>query len=295
VDYGCLSANTIAENEDIIVWLAANEQSGPAIMYSNGSSIKKISTDGIDFKLSRLINPEDSFAFLFRQDGHLIYQITFKSDNLSYIYDFNTGMFFTVTDEFLNYHIAKRVIFFNNKYYFVSFNDGNLYEFGTQFTKYIYSDAIDDIKEIPRIRILPPLRLPNSRWFIGRSLTFLIENGRPNEITTTIYENTPFEGNPITTEDSQILCTEAGIEICEEENFNVTVITRANMAVDLSVSRDGGETFGSAWRQDMNPTGIRKSKFQYQRLGQVNDCTYQLRFWGFDRFVVGIGVVEIYQ
>lgn len=253
VDYGCLSANTIAKNENIVAWLAANEQSGPAIMFSDGGNIKKISTDGIDFKLSQLTAPQDSFGFLFRQDGHMIYMITFKTDNLSYIYDFNTNKFFTVTDEKLNHHVAKRVVFFNNKYYFVSFNDGNLYEFGTRFTNFEYSET--KIKEIPRIRILPPLRFPNSSWFIGRSISFLIENGEVNNITPII----------------------------------------SSASVDLSISRDGGVTFGNSLRRNMNPTGIRKSKFQYQRLGIVNDLTYQLKFWGLQRFVVGNGVMEIYQ
>ena len=293
VDYGCLNANTIAENENIIVWLAANEQSGPVIMYSTGADIKKISTDGIDFKLAQLTAPQDSYGFLFRQDGHLIYQITFHTDNLSYIYDFNTGLFFTVTDENMNFHIAKRVVFFNNKYYFVSFNDGNLYEFGTQFTNFQYSPT--NIQEIPRIRITSPSRLPSSRWFIGRSLTFLIEQGQPNIITPITFYNYPFIGIDICTENFINLTTENGIQLCIEQNLNVTVVQDSNMAVDLSVSRDGGETFGSAWRQNMNPTGIRKSRFQFLRLGEVNDMTYQLRFYGLSRYVVGDGIMELTQ
>jgi len=293
VDYGCLSANTIAGNGDIVVWLSANEQSGPAIMYSTGSNVKKISTDGIDFKLSQLKAPQDSFGFLFRQDGHQLYLITFKTDNLSYIYDFNTEKFFTICDENMNYHPAKRVVFFNNKYYFVSFNDGNLYEFGTQFTDFEYSPT--NIKEIPRILFLPHLRLPSSRWYIGRSLSFLIENGQPNNIIKTIFHNKPFIGSEITTQNNIVITTQDGHPICMQGNFNVTIVHEASEAVDLSISRDGSETFGSSWRQNMNPVGIRKSKFQYQRLGQINDMTFQLRFWGFSRFIVGNGEVEIYQ
>jgi hypothetical protein len=45
----------------------------------------------------------------------------------------------------------------------------------------------------------------------------------------------------------------------------------------------------------MNPTGQRKSRFIYQRLGIVNDATFQLRFSGFGRFVCTDGVLEVYQ
>lgn len=292
VDYGCLNAATIAENEKLVVWLASNEQSGPAIMYSTGTDIKKISTDGIDFKLSQLTHPEISYGFLYRQDGHQIYQITFPMDNLSYIYDFNTEKFFTVTDEYLNYHIAKKVVFFNNTYYFVSFNDGNLYELSTNYTKYIYQNTI---KEIPRIRILPPVRAPQDKWFIGKNLTFTVENGRPNNIIYTSFPGSPFQGIPLATENDIILTTEDGIQLCQEVNTGTIVDETANMAIDLSVSRDGGETFGSKYRINMNPTGIRKSIMSFKRLGEMNDCTSQLQFWGLDRFVIGNGTMEIGQ
>lgn len=294
VDYGCLSANTIAENENIVVWLAANEQSGPAIMYSTGTDTKKISTDGIDFKLSQLTNPQDSYGMLFRQDGHQIYMITFKTDNLSYIYDFNTEKFFTVCDENMNHHPAKRVVFFNNKYYFVSFNDGNLYEFGTQFTSFQY--AADNIQQMPRIIIPGPMRLPSSRWFIGDNLTFIIENGQPNNVEEIIFQNTPFEGNEIETQDQLfVITTQDGHPICMQHNFNTSSIEVATEVIDLSISRDGGVTFGSAWRKNMNPTGIRKSRMIFQRLGILNDLSFMLRFHGFGRYVVGSGLISIHQ
>lgn len=156
LDYGCLNAATIAANEEYIVWMSQNEQSGASLMMTDGASIKRISNDGIDFKLSNLTAPTDCFGFFFRQDGHLIYQFAFPTDNLSYAYDFNTEKFFTVTDENLNYHPAKRVVLFNNTYYFVSAKDGNFYEFDTSITNYTYSlpnatNAV--VKEIPRIRI----------------------------------------------------------------------------------------------------------------------------------------------
>ena len=126
IDYGCLNPATIAFNENFVIWLAANEKSGPFIAYSTGGDINKISTDGIDFKFTQLKNPANSYGFLFRQDGHQIYQITFPDDNLTYIYDFNTKKFFTLCDENFNAHIAKRIAFLIDKYYFVSFVDGNL-------------------------------------------------------------------------------------------------------------------------------------------------------------------------
>ncbi len=116
VDYGCINPSTIAWQDNYIAWLGASEESGVVLLYTTGGETKQISTDGIDFQLSQLSHPEDCTGFMIKIDGHLMYHFTFNSDNLSYIYDFNTKTFFTVTDENLNYFIARQVVFFDNDY-----------------------------------------------------------------------------------------------------------------------------------------------------------------------------------
>ncbi len=180
VDYGCLNPATIAESEDIVCWLGVNEKSGPTIMYSNGRTVDHLSTDGIDFKLGQLTNPSNSYAFMFKQYGHLFYVITFPDDGLTYAYDWKQQMFYTLTDEHLSYFVAKRVAFFNGEYYFVSINDGNLYQLGTQFSDYDYGDG--DVREIPRIRITPEIRLPDQSYFITGYAGFKIESGITNQV-----------------------------------------------------------------------------------------------------------------
>lgn len=294
VDFGTVNASSIAALEDYVVWLSANEQSGVTLMVIEGNRSQSISTDGIDFKLSTIKFPEDCTGFLFRQDGHVIYQFTFTKDNISYAYDFTSRMFFTVTDEKLNYHIARNVVFFNNHYYFVSLNGGNLYDFGTEFTDFIY--APDEIKVIPRIRVCPPVRLPSQRMFIIKSVGFTIENGQPNRIVN--VTSTETVGKDIDTENSQDITTQDTVLITTEggDSSTTTVTsTQSSAVVDLSLSRDGGESFGNSWRMPMNATGRRKSRLIWQRCGQANDLTVQVRFSGFGRFVAFDGVIEVYQ
>lgn len=173
VDYGCLNAATIAHLKNYVVWLAVNEQSGPVLMVYVSGQIQAISTDGIDYQLGNLTNPENCTGFLYQQDGHVLYQFTFPDDNISYAYDFETKLFFNVSDENLNYHIAREVVYYNNTYYFVSLNGGNVYEFDTLITT-------ADGAPITRVRICAPLRLPDQRQYIANSLGFTVENGQPN-------------------------------------------------------------------------------------------------------------------
>lgn len=175
IDYGCYNPATIAESEDIVCWLGVNEKSGATIMYSNGRSVEHLSTDGIDFILNRLTNPSNAFGFMFKQYGHLFYVITFPDDNVTYAYDWNEKAFYTLTDESGNYFPARRVAFFNGEYYFVSYNDGNLYQLGTQFKNYDYGDG--NVREIPRIRVCPEIKLPDQSYFQIGYTGFKVESG----------------------------------------------------------------------------------------------------------------------
>ncbi|MGA9629010.1 MAG: hypothetical protein WBQ42_03060 [Candidatus Rickettsiella isopodorum] len=170
IDYGCLNPATIASSDEFIVWLAANEKSGPVLMLSDGGSAKQISTEGINFKLSQLKNPNNAYGFLFKQDGHLLYVISFPDDELTYAYDFATQHFFTLSNHQLGAHIAKRAVFYNSSYYFISFMDGHIYELNSRYTE-------GDEKEIPRIRITAPIRSPDTDFFIAQKLVIPIEQG----------------------------------------------------------------------------------------------------------------------
>lgn len=173
IGYGCLSRQTIAQFENLLVWLASNEQAGPTIVMSTGGIPQSLSQeqDGLDFILDKLVKPENSSAFLFEEDGHIFYHITFFSDNFSIVYDFATKLYYTITGICLNEpHIAQRLVFFNDTHYFISFFDSNLYEMSTEITTY-------DGEIIPRYRTCPTLRNPNDSKFIVKRMTLQMENG----------------------------------------------------------------------------------------------------------------------
>lgn len=285
LDYGCINPESIAFQGNYIVWIGISEEAGPVIMYTTGGDIKEVSTDGIDYLLSTLTAPEDCSGFLVKLDGHLFYQITFKTDNITLALDLTNEKFFSITDENMNYHPARKIVYFNNTYYFVSYNDSNLYEFGTKYTSYIYQD---NSEEIPRVRITSPVRLPTQRPMICKSLGFTIEQGQNNFI----YE--PESELMITEITKQHMLTEDGLYLMITEGEEPPETPIYNMQVFLAVSRDGGEEFGNNASLSMNPTGKRKSRFIFQRLGRANDFTFRVQFVGYSRYVVFDGIGEFY-
>jgi len=290
IDNGCISISTIAAGEDTIAWLAVNEANSPVIMVTNGAETKQISTDGIDHLMESIEFPEQSTAFFFRQNGHLFYQLTFfnPKDNLTLIHDFTSGQFFHLSDENLNFHIARDVVYFNEKSYLISLRDAAIYEIADNFNTYDYSTLPDSIgEEIPRIRICKTIRKEDSSTFRCGMFTFWIEQG----VTTfTASEGcngvliTEISEDTIISEIGQIMLSESGS--CDIDNNRPRV--------DMSVSKNGNQSFSNIVGRELNEMAHFRNQIRWHRIGQANELTIQLRFWGLDRFVVADGIAEIY-
>lgn len=308
IDYGCLNPSTIASNDDVVVWLAQNEKTGPIIVYSTGGPPEKITSDGIDFLMSQLTAPQDAEGFVFRQDGHLIYHINFYTDNLSLFYDFNTQKFFHACDENLNFFIAGEMAFFNNQYYFVTRKNGNLYAFDTIYTTY-------DGAEIPRFRVCKSIRDPSQEYFVVNDVGFTIETGEtptqqedggPINLITEDGKLLITEGASIflQTELSEFLLTEDGNNLLSQQSdpndFDFLIdennaVVNITPRVDFSISIDGGESFSSDMPYVLNRQGLRRNKLMWWQCGIANDFTAQFKFWGLGRFVATDGVANIRQ
>lgn len=288
IDYGCLNPATVAYMDEFVVWLAANEKSGPIIMYSDGGMPQKITTDGIDYLFSTLQNPQDSQGFLYRQDGHLFYHINFYSDNLSLYYDFTTHKFYHACDENLDYFIAAEVAFFGNQYYFVSKNNGNLFVFDTSIYTYQDVDSLGNVytTEIPRIRTCANIRTPDQGYHIINDIGFTIESGETN------YQQ-QFAPEPqyLIAQDGQFLVTQQDDYLITQQSAYSTLANTPR--VDLSISIDGGASFSREWGYILPPIGQRKNKLIWWNLGLANDFVAQLKFWGISRFVVMDGECNI--
>lgn len=254
IDYGTESPSTIAVGFGLMVWLGSNEKTGISIMVSTGGVPQRLSDDGLDFIFANLKSPKDSYGFLFRESGHVFYVLTFTTDNLTYVYDFNVKMFFTLTDKDTNHHPARRITFFNGKYYFVSFNNGNLYEISSNI--YTLEDHIT-----PRFRILKHLRLPSGDRFGVRNINITMEQG--------ILEN--------------------------ENSGDLSTLPISRPRIDVSASKDGGESYRNVASKALNTFGKRENVCNLWNLGSYVDLTLKFAFWGNQRFCINGAYGNVYQ
>lgn len=294
IDYGTVSISTVASSDTYICWLGQNKDSAPSIMMTDGSQTQRISTDGIDFVLQSLHRPDRSTAIFYRQDGHLFYQLTFfdKRDNLSLLYDVDAKTFYHVSDEDLNFHPARQVVYSSMGTYFVSLNNAILYNMGSQYISYNHS--LDDTVPgdiIPRIRIVKTVRKKSGERFRAGNFRFWLEQG-VNEFFKLDGDNTEYcDGEVITEDVGDFMITESGLKILTEEGF---CFPNIGPAVDLTLSKNGNQAFSNGVRRKINPQGYYRNEINWQQLGQANELTLQLRFWGLQRFVAADGVMEVY-
>ncbi len=271
IDYGCVSVRTIATSDKYVAWLAENENNAPIILVYTGNGYQPISTDGIDHVLSNINFPAQSTAMFVRKDGHLFYQLTFynPADNLTLTYDFTTEKFFDLTDHFENYHPARNYVYFNHKTYFVSLNNGSIYEDNTDFTTYNESiGSVDPLLNyvIPRARITNTIRLPDTARFIANSLVLMIDQGNdPN------YVGLP---EPISSVPAP----------------PPAYIPR----VDLAISQDEGITWSNYVSRNLNPIGYRRNQLTWERMGQSNSLTFKFRFWSTSSVIVNTCTLDVY-
>lgn len=331
IDFGCINASTVSTLNNLVVWLGGNERTGPVIMYTTGQDVKKISTDGIDFLFERLNSPSECYGFTYMQSGHLFYVITFfdPSDNLTLAYDFNTDKFYNLSDENLDYFIAKKVVYFNEKYYFISINDGDIYELNSDFTTYTYRDNV--VEEIPRARILPTYLTQDGVGQVFNNVWFVMEQGIDSQYTgqgNNIASINVTAGGTDYTECTVLIEGDgsaahatativAGVVTSITVNnpgfgYTWAVVTLIgdgtgaeasvllNVAdyipqVNISVSYDGGYSWSNFDKMAVNTYGKFKNRFYYDGLGYGNEFTLQFRMYMKSRFVCKNGMMSFYR
>ena len=321
IDYGCISVDTIAASDNYIAWLAVNESNAPVIMIFDGQKATPISSDGIDYLMGSLTRPDLSTALFFRQDGHLFYMLTFyflgrpnanppeEADNLTLIYDFNTQKFYHASDQYLNYHPARQVVYFKNDLYFISLNNGSFYRWDTDITQIIEDvvptfEAPEDapldpnlIYDMQRIRICQTIRAPKTTPFVVESVFITIDQGNDaglvydclvlmiTESTFPVYPDTRIYSES----DSgyvQIVPEGAGTDDCPGVPYTAKI--------QLSISKDGGVTFSNYVDKQLNPLGYRKNILHWDRFGLCNEFTPKFRFWSSNRVLVTDGAIKLF-
>jgi hypothetical protein len=119
-EYGCIATGSIAEGQGILIWLAGDKNGVGSIYMSNGTTPDKISTKAVDYALRQYGDVSDAVGFIYKEAGHIFYQISFPSANKTWLADLtpdNGGVNWTnLTELDGSYHAAICHTYFNDKH-----------------------------------------------------------------------------------------------------------------------------------------------------------------------------------
>lgn len=164
LEYGCGARLSVASLKNRIIWLDNNGN----VQLSTGGAPTKVSSFAIDEKIRKLGSIDRAVAFIYSQEGHDFYVLTFPNE-FTVVYDFVTGLWhdrktYNETDWKINCGA-----FFANKVIVGSSTTGKLYELDLDY----YTDNGGIIE---RIMQTPPLFNNSNRIFLDE-LFLDIEQG----------------------------------------------------------------------------------------------------------------------
>lgn len=86
-NYGCLTPASIASDFGYLFWLARDESGIGSVMMTTGQTPVKISDPSIDELISSFTDPSDISCYIYKDDGHVFYVMNWTTDDTTLVVD----------------------------------------------------------------------------------------------------------------------------------------------------------------------------------------------------------------
>lgn len=144
IDRGCAAKRSVAQEDNTLFWLGDDR----TIYRADGYTPKRISTHAIEKAIQGYATVSDAEAFVYTQDGHKHYVITFPTEEETWVGDLSTGKWHQRQSFEKGRWKATSHAFIYSKNLVGDFETGKIYEL--DLTKYT-----DDGSTIQRIMTFP--------------------------------------------------------------------------------------------------------------------------------------------
>ena len=266
IEYGLAALGSLTTGFDKMFFLANDRDGLGSVMMVTGTTAGAITNEALDFVFAQYAEQDqisDARGFLIKENGLIFYRLNFTTANHTWVYNV------TLSDpsneqgkrwheeEVLNgnRHRAQTHSYFGGKNYVGDYAKPILYLLDN-------SILTNNGESIRRARI--------SRSFVPPAYQRLRIDRFQLDLLQGQYIKTDidFTDIPLLAEDGLTLLTEMGVDILLESNEQAGVITDIPV-VFLSVSRDGGQTFGNLYPGNMGAVGQRSFRTLWRKLGTI--------------------------
>jgi hypothetical protein len=261
MEFGTTGRASIVTGFDKMFFLSQTRDGLGSVMEVMGSQAIPISGRALDFQLAQYaatVGVADAQGIIIKENGLIFYRLNFTAANHTYVY--NDSMSDEQDkrwheEEILNgnRHPAQTHAYFNGKNYFGNYQSPIMYLVDS-------SISTNDMESIRRMRIGRAICPPGyQRLRVDRFQVDLLQGQLPDNAMNLSPLN-------LLAETGDTLLTESGDDIILEqtlETFDDTIIP----VVFLSISKDGGQTYGNRIASPMGAVGERTFRTLWRKSG----------------------------
>lgn len=176
---GLAAPHALARFDNTVMWLTKNERGeGMVVRPGEGINPSIVSTPAVNYQISQYSRIDDAFAYVYQDEGHEFFVLTFPTAGVTWAYDASTQEWHKrqhpingkLDRERYNCHV-----FAFGKHLLGDFENGKIYEFDSSI------GTFDGVR-VPRIRISPEVSSKERRERISTVQLDIEEGlGDPNE------------------------------------------------------------------------------------------------------------------
>lgn len=288
IEYGCAAIGSIDVSFDMMMFLSQDREGLGAVMQVLGAQPLPASTRALDFQLSQYASTpnqgiSDCRGFLVKENGLIFYRMNFTAANNTFVYNVtqsipgeNDATKYWHEEQTLvgNRNPAQTHAYFNNLNYVGDYQNPILYILDS-------SNYTNNGEIIPRIRISKAIVNPGyQRRRIDRFHLDIVQGDISELLETT-------QNLILQTEALFDIDDESGNPLLLEQGLNIQ--SPEALGVYLSISKDGGVSYGYRQFAPMGNAGQRTFRTVWRKLGVVprgQAFVCKIEFYGQSQFTI---------
>ncbi len=129
---GCVAPHSARRFDNSVIWLSQNERGNAQVVrLSQGFQPTVVSSPEVNYQLSTYSVVNDAIAYVYQDEGHEFYVLTFPSEGVTWVYDASTQKWHArahYIDDEVDRERYNCHVFAFGKHLFGDYSDGTIYE-----------------------------------------------------------------------------------------------------------------------------------------------------------------------
>jgi hypothetical protein len=269
IDYGIVAYKTVAKGSNTILFLAnirnADFTEFVGVGIIEGYQVKIVSPPAINYRISQY-ELSDAFAYVYNDEGHTFYVLTFPTSDVTLVYDLTTNMWHERStsngiDDHEHRHLSNGYTYFNGLHLVSDYRNSKIHSMSSEY----YDDNGDAIVSV---RIAQPI-------FDKQNINSVIIHRMIVDMEAGVGDSTvvPLDPTFAWLADGTHIADGSGVA----GGFNLILSHDGNPQAWLSWSNDGGNTWSNEYPASIGKQGEYSVRLSWRSLGRARNRVFKLR------------------